>query len=315
MAIGRSDETDLLLPLHDGVHERQPWRTFLLRLRQRVRADVAGILVKDIAGGTHWLGVPEGSEPLFDDEWLRQRPGRVYAGEGNGVARVVRVNVPDGGSGWLMIRRAGRDFTAADGALLGGLAPHFAVALRTRAVLDQRESEATAAAATLRRAGVGWVAFGADGRLLATSDQADAALGGRAALSGIASAVSACLASERPRVVSLGQNVPASLLLVPVAGDDRPTAPIRVVGLVRLSHDTDEAVQAAALAAMFGLARSEARLAVAIAGGASLAEAAGTLGLTIETARNYSKRVFAKTRTRGQVDLVRLIAGSVAGLA
>jgi DNA-binding CsgD family transcriptional regulator len=93
------------------------------------------------------------------------------------------------------------------------------------------------------------------------------------------------------------------------------SAPMRVLGLIRVPQAGSETEQAKALTAMFGLTRSEARLAAAVADGASLAEAADALGLTIETARNYAKRVFAKTRTRGQVDLVRAIAGSVAGLA
>ena len=56
---------------------------------------------------------------------------------------------------------------------------------------------------------------------------------------------------------------------------------------------------------LFGLLPSEARLANALANGASLAEAAEQMGLTIETVRNYSKKIFAKTGTRGQADLVR----------
>jgi len=65
---------------------------------------------------------------------------------------------------------------------------------------------------------------------------------------------------------------------------------------------------------LFGLLPSEARLAAALAGGDSLAEAAVHLGLTIETARTYSKKVFAKTGTRGQTDLVhRILANGLVG--
>ncbi len=39
------------------------------------------------------------------------------------------------------------------------------------------------------------------------------------------------------------------------------------------------------------------------------------LHLTLETARNYSKRLYAKTGTRGQADLVRLVLTNVAMLA
>jgi DNA-binding CsgD family transcriptional regulator len=65
------------------------------------------------------------------------------------------------------------------------------------------------------------------------------------------------------------------------------------------------------LPALFRLTRSEAALAARIAGGASLVEAAEGLGLTIETARNYSKRIYVKTGARGQADLVRIVLEGV----
>ncbi|ONF96509.1 helix-turn-helix transcriptional regulator [Sphingomonas jeddahensis] len=317
MAIGRSDETDLLLPLHEGIHEQRPWTMFLQRLRQRVRADVAGILIKDDAGTTQWLAVPEGSEVPTGLEPLRQRPERVYAVEENRFARVVRVDAAGGGHAWLLIQRAGRDFTAADGALIGRLAPHLAIALRTRVALERRDRAAAAAAGGLKRVGIGWVAFAEDGRLLSLSEQAETVLGARhMAFGGITSLVRKCMTTGQLELVPLGQAPVTWMLLLPVEPvRGVASTPMRVLGLIRVPHEGSEAEQAEALMAMFGLTRSEARLASAVAGGASLAEAADSLGLTIETARNYAKRVFAKTRTRGQVDLVRTMAGSVAGLA
>jgi DNA-binding CsgD family transcriptional regulator/PAS domain-containing protein len=57
----------------------------------------------------------------------------------------------------------------------------------------------------------------------------------------------------------------------------------------------------------YGLTPAEARLAVALAGELSLKRAADGLGITEGTARQYLKRVFHKTETRSQADLVRLI--------
>jgi DNA-binding NarL/FixJ family response regulator len=68
-------------------------------------------------------------------------------------------------------------------------------------------------------------------------------------------------------------------------------------------------------ARLTGLPRREAEFAVALARGASIAEAAAELGLTIETARNYSKQVYAKLGLRGQADLVRRFHESAASLA
>jgi DNA-binding CsgD family transcriptional regulator len=62
---------------------------------------------------------------------------------------------------------------------------------------------------------------------------------------------------------------------------------------------------------LFGLLPSEARLAWMLGQATSIADAADALGLTIETARNYSKKIYAKTGARGQAELVRIILTSV----
>ncbi|EJU11327.1 regulatory protein LuxR, partial [Sphingomonas sp. LH128] len=69
------------------------------------------------------------------------------------------------------------------------------------------------------------------------------------------------------------------------------------------------------LAQLFDLAPSEARLALALSRGMSISEAAPELGLTVESARTYSKRIYAKTGARGQADLVRFIHRSVLVIA
>jgi DNA-binding CsgD family transcriptional regulator len=69
------------------------------------------------------------------------------------------------------------------------------------------------------------------------------------------------------------------------------------------------------LSDLFGLAPREALLAVSLSRGRSIREAANDLGLTEHTAREYTKRIYAKTGTRGQADLVRLILTSAAALA
>jgi len=47
----------------------------------------------------------------------------------------------------------------------------------------------------------------------------------------------------------------------------------------------------------------------------SIVEAAEAHALTVETARYYSKKIYAKTGARGQVDLVRNILTGVLALA
>lgn len=62
-----------------------------------------------------------------------------------------------------------------------------------------------------------------------------------------------------------------------------------------------------ALCGLFDLSPSEARLAAALSGGRTLAEAAAGLGITVKTARTYLERVFQKTVTRQQSELVALL--------
>lgn len=58
----------------------------------------------------------------------------------------------------------------------------------------------------------------------------------------------------------------------------------------------------------FGLTPMEIRLAVALAGGATIQKAADTLGITAGTARVHLKSIFAKTDTHRQAELVALLA-------
>lgn len=66
---------------------------------------------------------------------------------------------------------------------------------------------------------------------------------------------------------------------------------------------------------LYGLSRREAALAHGLSVGETLLDAGHRLGLSPETTRNYSKRVYSKTGTSGQADLVRLILSGLTPLA
>lgn len=63
------------------------------------------------------------------------------------------------------------------------------------------------------------------------------------------------------------------------------------------------------LGQLFGLTPSEVRVALGIVRGDAPRDLALHLGLSIETVRSHLKRVFFKTATRNQADLVRLVLG------
>jgi DNA-binding CsgD family transcriptional regulator/PAS domain-containing protein len=90
--------------------------------------------------------------------------------------------------------------------------------------------------------------------------------------------------------------------------------PRRTAAIVFL-HDPEEkaSLPSETLRLLFGLTPAEARLALAMLDGRSLAEAADLHRVGRETVRSQMKSVFQKTGTRRQAELVRLLAGLTGG--
>jgi DNA-binding CsgD family transcriptional regulator len=115
----------------------------------------------------------------------------------------------------------------------------------------------------------------------------------------------------RPQAFTLDDDPWCDMLVTPAAprhaaGGIAPTAIVYVSG--DRSSQADRCEQ---LVELFGMLPSEARLAWMLAQGTSIAASAEALGLTVETARNYSKKIYAKTGARGQAELVRIVLTSV----
>jgi DNA-binding CsgD family transcriptional regulator/PAS domain-containing protein len=107
---------------------------------------------------------------------------------------------------------------------------------------------------------------------------------------------------------------PFILFLSPVFGATSDGSP---TGLTVLLRDADTLLPEAEvlLARLFELTPSEVRVALGIAQGSSPQALAEHLGLSVETVRSHLKRVFFKTATRGQADLVRLVLGEMPPVA
>jgi DNA-binding CsgD family transcriptional regulator len=69
------------------------------------------------------------------------------------------------------------------------------------------------------------------------------------------------------------------------------------------------------LRGLYALTVVEARLAAWLSQGKSVSEAAEAMGITVNTARAYLKRVYDKTGVRRQAELVRLLLLSVPRLS
>jgi DNA-binding CsgD family transcriptional regulator len=108
---------------------------------------------------------------------------------------------------------------------------------------------------------------------------------------------------------------PFSVLVAPLM----PTAasPLSQVPRVAIFITDPDALQPTnleRLTAMFGLTPAESRMADQLVQGKSVAEAADELGVTTQTARVHLKRIFEKTDTGRQSELMRLLLNSPATL-
>ncbi|WP_404482552.1 helix-turn-helix transcriptional regulator [Novosphingobium sp. BL-52-GroH] len=238
-----------------------------------------------------------------------------------------------GVSGWITVTRREGEFGAEVDVLLESLGPFVRPALAGFVALERERMTAAVAREAVRRLNFGWLTLDGEGRVL----DADA-LGGRMLADGarIARGKDGRLTARdaglrrqllaairelaqdshaRPRAIVLGREPWLDLLLVP-SGQRMGTtqAAPAIIGYLH-ADNWSSADRCDQLAQLFDLAPSEARLALALSRGMSISEAAPELGLTVESARTYSKRIYAKTGARGQADLVRFIHRSVLVIA
>ncbi|MCA3256090.1 MAG: LuxR family transcriptional regulator [Alphaproteobacteria bacterium] len=342
-----ADLRELVLPLLDGARDNPPWALLVRNVALRTRAATA-VLALDGPGRVRTVVAASsgGAAALAAFERAAAgaalRAGRVYAldelldhsvaartasqraalaAAGVRHARVLRV-AADGWTATLVLTHPREDFEGAAVATLALIEPLLAPALRTFALLQAERLRAVVAEDGLARLGAAQIAFDAEGRVLAAGAAAQRLLPfaadpgppRRLALPGPAAdalgAACARLAADpaaAPEIVALDRRGDRTLLLYPAS-----LAGVAATGAVRTAA---RSVDPGVLRALHGLSAREAALASALAAGESLGEAGARLGLTRETARNYSKRIFAKTGAAGQPDLVRAILTGVAPFA
>ncbi|AKQ43142.2 regulatory protein, LuxR [Aurantiacibacter atlanticus] len=360
MRVPNLGETDLLVPLHEGMFEEPMWYTFLSRLRHVAGADCAAIVLRTAQGnemvrlasaGGDW---PHGLDALFTqspdgENAVRQamREGRVYsrselaqeaplaglaADSDVPALRAMRLGIDRGIDAVLLL--AGTNPLGPDiASLMSAIAPHFKVALRVLGAMERERVHSEMSAQAFARINFGWISLNDKcgivdvdpqaGRLLQQSGAlrrgtydrltpADAAVDRQ--LTALVREFAAN-PKARPRAINLSHDPWIDILVAPLriralSGGSDAVAVVYIRG--DRSSSADRAEQ---LVDLFDLTPSEARLAWSMAQGLSIAEAAQEHGLTIETARNYSKKIYGKTGARGQVDLVRHVLTGVLALA
>jgi DNA-binding CsgD family transcriptional regulator len=246
---------------------------------------------------------------------------------------IMRVREPSGVNVWLAISRRTGGLPASDAELMRALAPYLRSVLRSFVALERERYAASLADEAIRRLDFGWLALDASARVLDADAQglrlleesavlgrrADGRLAARprALQQEILQAVAALAADPRtrPRAIILSRDPWLDMLLVSARNPSISAKPDPAVVAYVHGDSWSSADRCDQLADLFGLTASEARLALALSRGLGIGQAAGELGLTVETARNYSKKIYAKLGARGQADVVRHILRSVLAIA
>ena len=246
--------------------------------------------------------------------------------------RSIRVTEPGGVDLWLSAS-GGKEIGSATGALLSALAPHLRIALRTYVTLERERFRASVTEQAIERLKMGWLTLDNQCRIIEATPNVEQLFQwgtllrrGRydrlvPALPMLDRQLTALVKSYsdggegRSHAFRLSEDPWVDMLVTPandqaLAGRAKPAAIIYISGDRRSQADRcDQLVD------LFGLLPSEARLAWLMAQATSISEAAEALGLTVETARNYSKKIYAKTGARGHAELVRIILTSVLAIS
>lgn len=348
MALTSTDERDLLLTLYGSITDAALWPEFADKLRARLHAQRLAILWRgreDMGPPTQQIFSAWGAArtDALDLEALRaagllpyasMRPNRVYALEemllgseqnidkqqkkllkqqGFSYARFLQI----GGRAqtlWVVAVQDDRDFAAADSALLSAIAPHISVALDALYERELWSLRASIAEDTLSLLGIDQIALDSNGDPVFDDGKA-AEIRRSSEEWGKASAALSGASPDERRIIRAANDGRKSVLF-------RPAPPLQslllkraaVTATLRVNPPKTPQNIAKAIAELLGLSTREAALAEAMCRGLSIVEAGASLRLTPETARNYSKRIYAKCGARGQADLVRIVLNSLAPL-
>lgn len=251
------------------------------------------------------------------------------------------INTPEGAQCRIRICRSDNAprFTQRDKDLLGVFIPHFERALRLHMQLNRIESERNLYSGTVDQMAVGTIILDQDGKVMQTNRVADQLLQEKdgikltsdglhvgstregqefrrlikQALSsqkGNNPSVAEALRVQRPSGrADLGVLVRSVPLSEWNQGKQCPSVAIFINDPEQVSRAPHESIKA-----LFGLTPAETQLALLLANGLTLDEAAEELVISRNTVRAHLRSIFSKTGVTRQTMLVRLILRSVATL-
>jgi DNA-binding CsgD family transcriptional regulator len=217
---------------------------------------------------------------------------------------------------------------------LQAFVPHLEIALSMRRRLENLEAQVSSLESALDGLESGIVLIDREGRCIFANkvarrilDERDGLLLERQVLSAQSIAEAATLRaallsarsapmplSSKPAAMLISRlgRKPLSLLAAPLRAESM-LVPARAVAIVLIrDREMKTTMPAEALAMLYDLTPAEARLALTLLDGNSLAEAADQHKIAEQTARTQLKKIFQKTSTRRQGELIRLLAGIAA---
>jgi DNA-binding CsgD family transcriptional regulator/PAS domain-containing protein len=254
------------------------------------------------------------------------------------------VDVRDGERLYARLRvtrgRQGGNFSAAERRFVEHLVPHFDVAMRTHAALDATKMERAIYADAMDHLTLATVILDGSGHVIHTNALAreilqrqdgivlandTLALTHPADAQRLREAIGRAIAvgrTAKPGIVDvLRARRPSGagyygMMIRPAAGIevDESTVSSAVAVFISVEESIQTPAPVETIRKLFELTHKEAQLALCLANGRSLQEAAGDLGITLNTARAHLRSTFSKTGIDRQARLVRAILRSVAQL-
>ncbi len=255
------------------------------------------------------------------------------------------VDVRDGDRLYARLRltrgRAAGNFTTGEKRFVEQLVPHFDIAMRTHAALDVTKMERAIYADAMDHLTLATVILDASGHVIHTNALArdilhrqdgitlandTLALTHPADAQRLRDAISRAITvgrAAKPGIVDvLRARRPSGaghygIMIRPAAGSveaDEPSVSPAVAVFISVEEGPQSPPPVETIRKLFELTHKEAQLALCLANGRSLQEAAGDLGITLNTARAHLRSTFSKTGIDRQARLVRAILRSVAQL-
>ncbi|AOZ11301.1 helix-turn-helix transcriptional regulator [Pseudomonas lundensis] len=279
---------------------------------------------------------------MSEADWVASAYFKAYCGPQN-VYHVMGADIstPDGGKLRFRITRpkSSPAFSASERALCSMFLPHLRRALHMHNLLDRSESISELYSQAISRLSVATIVLDETGKVLRLNPVAEEILSSADGLKLVGGRLEATYPSDNRELqrlvkhafsaevreggvtadamsvtrpsgqVSLGVVVEAIPSLEWAEGKSKPAAVVYIRDAVGKSLASEVVTKQ-----LFNLTKAETALAMELANGLSLEEAAENLNIRRNTARAHLRSIFSKTGVRRQTELVRILLNSVVAL-